>query len=423
MRKSTLLGAAALGALALISTGAQAQDLTTKWKGAPEFSNDDVKFKVRGRILLDGVWENVDKFGTANDYDARAFRGRQVFLGVEGQLNSMFAYKVEGGWVNGGTPSWDDVVIEFKPNDTTSIMAGNIKVGSLENLTSTRFTSFMDRGPFADVTDASYALGVVAKMNGFNWTAAAGVQGASINNADVTAPASGQTDRNERLAYTARVTYAPVLTDLDTVHVGAWARYRDSGSELFGYSARPNTNFGDKVIDTGNYAKADTTLAVEGAWLHGPFSIQGEYAQIKAEGTDSSLLAVGARRQDATFKTGYVFGSWFVTGEQRSYDATKGEFGRPKVLNPLTAGGTGALELLARYDYADLSDARTQAVAPASNLIAGAGKYTAWTAGVNYFPISYVRLTANYTRAKVDSLVANADLDANVFQTRIQLDF
>jgi phosphate-selective porin OprO/OprP len=421
MRKSSLLGAAALSALALTAAGAHAQDLTTKWKGAPEFANDDVKFKVRGRVLLDGVWENVDKAGTAGDYDARAFRGRQVFLGVEGQLNSMFAYKIEGGWVNGGTPSWDDVVIEFKPNESTSIMAGNLKVASLENLTSTRFTSFMDRGPFADITDASYTLGVVAKLNGMNWTAAAGVQGGSINDADVTAPGPGQTDRNERLAYTARVTYAPILTDLDKVHLGAWARYRDSGSEVFTYQARPNTNFGDRLISTGAYGVGDTTWAVEGAWMHGPFSVQGEYAQMDVDGNMSSLLTVANRRQDATFKTGYAFVSWFVTGEQRSYDAAKGEFGRPKVLNPVTAGGTGAVELLARYDYADLTDARTGAGAA----IATAGKYTGWTAGVNYFPMSYVRLTANYTKAKVDGPTPGAtnDVDADVFQTRIQLDF
>ena len=57
MRKTSLLCGAALGvALAMsLAAGAQAQDLGVSWKGAPEFSNDDVKFKVRGRVYMDYV--------------------------------------------------------------------------------------------------------------------------------------------------------------------------------------------------------------------------------------------------------------------------------------------------------------------------------------------------------------------------------
>ncbi len=89
-----------------------------------------------------------------------------MFLGVEGKLNNYIAYKAEGGCVNGGTSSWDDVVIEYKPTDTTSILFGNIKAAGLENLTSTRFTTFMDRGPYGDIGVDSYLLSVVAKLNG-----------------------------------------------------------------------------------------------------------------------------------------------------------------------------------------------------------------------------------------------------------------
>jgi hypothetical protein len=51
-------------------------------------------------------------------------------------------------------------------------------------------------------------------------------------------------------------------------------------------------------------------------------------------------------------KVGYAFVSFWPTGESRNYDATKGEFGRPKIIDPITAGGLGGVELLARYDYA-----------------------------------------------------------------------
>lgn len=413
MRNNPLLAGAALGVLTAVALGAaaQAQELSTAWKGAPEFSNDDAKFKVRGRVLLDGVYEDVDR-EVGTDFTARQLRGRQVFLGVEGQLNSQWAYKVEGGWVNGGTPSWDDVVIEYKPTEAISLMAGNLKVASLENLTSTRFTSFMDRGPFADVTDASYTLGVVGKYVGANnWSAALGVTGGSINDADVAA-GNGSTDAEERLGVTGRVTWAPMVTDDSKVHLGAWARRRDAGSEAFTYQARPNTNYGSRFVSTGGYGDADTTYAAEAAWVYKNVSVQGEYAQINVEGL--------ANKADADIKTGYAFVSWFPTGESRNYDVKKAEFGRQKVLNPVTAGGPGALELLARYDFADLSDAHNL---PAPGVISAAGEYTGVTAGVNYYPFPYVKFMANYTVGQNDNPAAGADVDVNVFQLRAQLDF
>lgn len=426
MRKSTLLGGVALGATLFLGVcgSAQAQDLNVGWKGAPEFTNDDAQFKVRGRILLDYVNEDIDR-AVGVDSETSNLRGRQAFLGVEGRINSMFAYKAEGGAVNGGAWAWDDVVLEFKPNDFTSIMVGNIKVVSLENMTSTRFTSFMDRGPYGDLTDASYTLGVVGRLNGQNWTLTAGVNGASLNDADVTGPAAGtgKTDANERLQFAARGTWAPIDTDTDKLHLGLWARYRNSNSEGFVYQVRPNTNYGSRFVTTGSqaYGDTDTTIGGEFAFIHGPFSVQAEYADISVEGIieDGGLTPLANRRADADFSTGYIFASWFPTGEMRQYDPKKGEFGRQKVLNPITAGGTGALELLVRYEFADISDAANSAGVALSQ----GGEYTSWTAGATYYPFSYVRLMANYTQGEADNPGIAQDVDVNVFQMRAQIDF
>ncbi|MBX7249778.1 MAG: OprO/OprP family phosphate-selective porin [Caulobacteraceae bacterium] len=424
MRKGKLLCGAALGVALSMGAGAaaQAQDLGVSWKGAPEFTNDDAQFKVRGRILLDYVHEDIDR-AVGADSEASNLRGRQVFLGVEGRINSYFAYKAEGGAVNGGAWAWDDVVIEYKPNDFTSIMVGNLKVVSLENMTSTRFTSFMDRGPYADLTDASYALGLVARLNGQNWTFTGGVLGDSLNAADVTGPApgTGRTEANERMQLAVRATYAPIDTDTDKLHLGLWARYRDSNSEGFVYQLRPNTNYGSRFIGTGAqaYGDADFTVAGEFAFVHSNLSLQAEYANISVDAIDGLATPLANRRSDADFTTGYVFASWFPTGEMRQYDPRKGEFGRQKVLNPVTAGGTGALELLLRYDWADLTEARTGA----GGFLNQAGEYTGWTLGATYYPFSYVRVMANYTQSQNDSPGVVQDVDTNVFQMRAQVDF
>lgn len=46
----------------------------------------------------------------------------------------------------------------------------------------------MDRGPYGDMGPDSYVLSLVAKVNGYNWTATGALQGASINSADSTTP-------------------------------------------------------------------------------------------------------------------------------------------------------------------------------------------------------------------------------------------
>lgn len=434
--KSQLVGGAAISmVLALgLGTAAQAQEMAVKWKGAPEFSNDDVSFKMRGRLLVDAVFQDVDRAGTLSDFKTRNIRGRQAFIGVEGKLNSQFAYKFEGGFVNGGVSSWDDAVIEYKPAETTSILFGNVKATGLENLTSTRFTEFMDRGAYGDMGVESYLLGVVAKTNGPDWTATVAVQGASLNSTDVNqgcvanvaggAAVAGQgttCNSKEQMVYTGRVSYAPIVTDTDKVHLAASVRQRDRGNQgAFSYTIRPNTNFGTNgaYLNSGAVADSDTTLAVEGAWVHNNLSVQTEYSDI------SFNRVAGTTGGDGNVKVGYVFATWAPTGEMRNYDATKGEFGRTKILDPITAGGKGGWVLGLRYDFADLGEAYNgtpnQAVTGGTSL---AGEYTAVTVGATYYPMSYVRFMANYTDGKFNNPSRNSDVGVQQFQLRAQVDF
>jgi phosphate-selective porin OprO/OprP len=422
--KTSLIGGASAGVMLALAMGAtaHAQDTTVAWKGAPQWTNDDVQFKVRGRILIDYVYQDVERQGALADYKTSNVRGRQVFLGVEGKLNNYIAYKAEGGAVNGGAWAWDDVVLEYKPNEFTSLMVGNIKAAGLENLTSTRFISFMDRGPYGDLGPDSYVLSAVVKVNGFNWTATAALQGDSLNSADVNNTAAANPGSTERVGGTVRATFAPILTDADKLHLGVYGRYRNHGDEAaFAYRGRPNTAYGDsgRYYSTGAIGNHDETIGVEAAFIHNSFSVQGEYSNIKV-----ARLSTAAPGGDPTVKVGYAFVSFWPTGEQRNYDAAKGEFGRPKILNPITGGGFGGVELLARYDYADLTDAYSSATTAAGRTLSqDAGKYKGVTLGVNYYPTGYARLQANYTNADIHNPGPGRDVKINQFQLRAQLDF
>lgn len=400
--KTSLCAGAALGVFALaMAGGAAAQDTTTSWKGAPQFQNDTLTFKVRGRVYEDFVHQEVDR-ASGTDFEANVTRLRTARLGVEGTWNANWAYKAEFT-VAGGSANWEDLILEYKPNDSVSIMAGNFKTVSFENIASSRYTTFMERGPFNDVLDIGRVMNVQVKANGENWTAAVAVSGDSLNNADPTATATGG---SEVLGLNGRVTWAPINGDTTKVHVGAWARYRDRQDQAnFTYQARNNTNYGARYISTGAVGVTDKMVGLEGILIQGPFSVQAEWAR-----ADVDRIA----NVSSDFTTYYVAGSWFVTGEMKNLDVKKGEWGRTKILNPVTSGGFGALELAVRYDSVDLTN---------FNVPATAGEYKAWTLGANWYVHPYVRFMANYTKSENDNRAVGADVDVETLQFRAQFDF
>lgn len=413
--KSSLVAGSALGVALALSLGvtAQAQDTTTTWRGAPQFANESLTFKVRGRVYVDTVFQDVDRTGTGVDFKASNTRLRTARLGVEGTWNANWAYKAEASISSGGgTTQWEDLTLEYKPDETTSFIVGNFKTVSLEDITSSRYNTMMERGAFNDFINAGRVMNVQVKKTGFNWTAAVAVSGDSLNSADVATNAA--TGSRETFGYNGRVTYAPVMTDYTTVHVGGWYRYRNRGDQAnFTYQVRNNTNYGARYVSTGAVGVSDKTIGLEGVLLHKNFSLQGEYARITAERANKAT--------DVDLNAYYVTASVFLTGETRRYEAARGEFNRTRILNPVTAGGMGALEAAIRYDSTDLTDLKG---------VATAGKYTAWTAGLNWYPFSYVRFQANYTKSKNDNPTVltgtNAqlnDVDVNTFQLRAQFDF
>jgi len=404
MTKTSLACGSALGALMALAltSGASAQETTTAWKGAPQFQNDSFTFKVRGRAYIDAVNQEVDREAGA-DYSSQVTRTRTVRLGVEGTWNQNWAYKAEVQVV-GGSAAWEDLILEYKPTDSASIMIGNFKTLSLENVTSSRYTTFMERGAYNDVLGVGRVMTIAAKVNGENWTALAAVSGDSINSADPTVV--GDDGGSEQSSIQARATWAPVMTDTNLVHLGVWARKRDRGDQSgFSYAVRNNTNYGAQFTSSGAIGDSDTQIAGEALWIAGPFSLQGEYANIDIDRTNGL---------DQNAKAYYVAASWYVTGEKRNMEVKKGELGRTKILNPVTAGGPGAIELAVRYDNTDLTDISG---------VATAGEYSAWTLGANWYPFPYVRFMANYTKSQNDNAAIGSDVDVDTLQFRAQFDF
>lgn len=425
MQFRTALIASAAVAVVGVAGVAQAQDTTTAWKGAPQFQNDTLTFKVRGRVYYDVVDQDVDFANpAATDLSTTTSRIRTARLGVEGTWNANWGYKAEASISSGGgTTQWEDLILEYKPNDTTSIMLGNFKSTGFENISSSRYITFMERGPFNDVMDNGRVMTAAVKANGETWTISGFVHGDSVNTAD---PALGS---SEQFGFGARGTWVPVNGDATKLHIGGSARFRDRGkgaAPLFNYQVRNNTNYGARYTSTGAIGDKDTQIALEGLFIHKSFSVQGEYVLIDAERANG----IG---QDLTAY--YVSASWFPTGEMRNLDVKKGELGRTRILNPMTAGGIGAFELAIRYDSVDLTEAFTQArptpPPPVGAISPLAGEYDAITVGATWYPHPYVRFMVNYSDSSNDltpiavavGTPVNPDVDVKTLQFRAQYDF
>lgn len=372
---------------------AQESDITVKWKGAPEIASKDGQFsmKMRGRIQADAGF--IDQDGVAPDVDRTEFR--RARLGIEGRLYTDMKYRFEVDFAD------DDVEVQDAYLQFTGwpahITLGQFKTpNSLEELTSSNSITFMERASITDAFELSRGLGAGASYTAERWTAAAGVfRGSSAADEDQ--------DRDEGEVLAGRVTYTPILAERSVLHLGAHARYRETGDDqdLFRYRQRPHLHTtDDRFVRTDRIGEEDTLYGLEIAWVQGPFSSQAEYMAVDVDTQDG---------EDPTFDGWYVDASWFITGEYRPYKG--GTFGGVKVKNPVFSGGLGAWQIAARFDTIDLDDEGTSG-----------GEQDTWIVGVNWHLNDYMRFMLNYSRSDVDN-GPDGDLDIDALGLRAQIDW
>ena len=135
------------------------------WKGAPQFEDKEAgfTFKPRGRIQYDAgfVGNPEDALITRNlGFNTRA---RRIRLGVEGTIPGGFGYKAEADFANASV-GFGDVVITYAPKDKPyNFIIGNHETwNGLEQISSSRFLSFMERAAFDDAFVNTRRIGMSA---------------------------------------------------------------------------------------------------------------------------------------------------------------------------------------------------------------------------------------------------------------------
>jgi phosphate-selective porin OprO/OprP len=376
-----------------------APDVEVKWAPGPIFSSRDGSWSVHvlGRLMVDGgaLGDDDDFYRNDNATELRSAR-----LGIEGNFLQGWEYKFETDFAD-STVDVKDAYLEYGGEfvEPAHIRVGQYKTpNSLEQLTSRRFITFMERAAIVDAFELDYQIGLGGGASGENWGVDGGLFGQ--NASDV--------QDNEGYALAGRGHYAffPDPEDRgenssEVVHVGGSVRYRNFDNDTFDsetrYRQRPFFHFTNtRSVDTGTItdANGDVWAGAEFAWVQGPFSLQSEVA-------NTSLQRKHGEDDANNLWGGYLSASYFLTGEHRSYDPKRGVFDRVEVERPLQDGGFGAWEVGARADYLDLNDEGVKG-----------GEQISYIGGLNWYPNNFIRfmldgavtqvLDARNTAAAVD---------------------
>ncbi len=376
--------------------------------GHLKIASNDGRFEVEagGRLQFDAAFFDSDDSLFGNGSEVRRAR---LYLG--GKVMDDWHFKNEIDFA-GDTVAIKDAYLRYT-GLPAAITIGNFKEPfSLEELTSSRFITFMERA-LPNVFAPSRNLGIGANMSGaaedgetLAWTAALGVFGEGIDDRGVDIDAQREDD--EGAGVTGRFTLAPITGSNRLLHFGAALSYRDTGdNKTLRLRERIEAHIADRrLVDTGNISGVSSLFRAggEAAAAYGPFSLQGEYIRTSL---DRDLLP------DPVFSGYYVYSSWLLTGESRaaSYRKNAGAFDRLKPASPL-GSGLGAFELALRYSHLDLTDASIDG-----------GEEDNLTIGLNWYPVSHVRFMANYVKVlDVDGGPNDGD-EPDLFQLRAQVDF
>ncbi len=408
---------------------------TPSWKGAPQWADAEEgwAFKVRGRLMIDAAYTGKPDNYVANRNFGFNSRVRRVRLGVEGTIPGGFAYKAEADFAN-STVGFGDVTLSYAPaNKPFWVTLGNFEtLNGMEQITSSRWSSFIERAQLNDAFINARRLGAAAGYRSDDnlFRIDAGLFTAHSIDASVD---------NDGWIGSTRVTYTPNLMG-GFVHMGASYQHRvfqsnDNGvasvstgapstNQIARYRARPFLQTVDvRLVDTGNFAARGDDIF--GAELYGVFKslhVGGEAQYLKARpyapgsietGLDAFAGGTGVTPDgNPGFFGGHFEVGYFLTGETRGYK--NGLWDRTKVLNPLSKGGAGAFQITGRFDYLNLNSAKLKdavttnfatgatSLASTASRLARGGMQTGYLLGLTWIPQDNLRFLLNYIHTEVE---------------------
>ena len=351
-----------------------------------------------------------------------------------GRVNSAIQSNVAAGKAATATAvtSGDVVQIDRAYIGTTAFQPfATVTVGhivepfNLETVTNSDFITFMERAvtfTFAPQYQTGILLSNAVVDQRVTW--AIGEFRPQFGTDNSGASYQGYEKNNSGYDTTARVTGLPWYQDEKTggtfglLHLGAAADLLTGAqpNSPVEFSSAPEMHLASAFVDTGAMSHIEDYQLYdeEAAFVYGPFSAQGEWAQ-------AGMARTSGQGKDLTFNAVYGYISYFLTGEHRGYSKANGCFDRVDVLHNLGSNkdgrrGWGAWELALRYSYIDLDSENVHG-----------GRMADVTAGMNWYLNSNVRFMMNYVHSKVLENTAAAGTpgrggNEDILGLRLQMD-
>ena len=376
-----------------------ADDPATPWRFADAWPTHHVFGNGTDLGLSLKYQYDIDRFGNDGGRleDAQTFRRKEVgvYLKKKGVYDAVAIFNLQGR-------TWSDVYLRVHSEAVLGVDAGAFRLGfsktpvGFEGNTSTGATTFLELALPGEAIYANRRLGIDWALERPHFVINAGYYaGGDLN---------GGSDGH---MVASRVAWVPLNEAGRVIHLGLSAsRERPSGS-IDGRGvytppgarlrARPEAGLASQLIDSGTLAPAEhiDRRGFEALWIHGPWSAQGEYL--------AATVTLADQRPNYRAHGYYAFVSWVVTGESRPYAG--GNVGDIK-----PQGRLGAFELALRYSELDLDHAGVRG-----------GHERNWTLGANWYINRYLKLQANYVRARSER--PDVRVDPNVFELRAQVQF
>jgi phosphate-selective porin OprO and OprP len=437
--------------------------MNTRWNplGGVTFEtpNKDFTAHIGYRFQLDNVYFDQSTFnrkspptGIGDLQDGTFFRrSRPSFDGTAWEVVE-FNCELALEQVEKSVPNFDEVWVGLqKVPFIGTIRVGHIKVTQGfegDMVSSSKAMTFMERASYTDAFYENFATGVWAGNALFDQRA---TWAASVYRQDNPRTNSAADFGDGSAGYSARATFLPIYEceGRQLLHLGVSGTFRDNervdpglvGGRVADFRARPeirdrigdfgalpNPGDGNRLIDTGIFNSSSTSiLGTELFYVLGPFSVQGEYAWARANSAALRLANGddGKSLGGPLFTGGYIQLSYFLTGENRTYDKRLGRLGSTYIASPYTpffavrgedghlAWGTGAWELAARYSRTDLNDGAIQG-----------GKEDGLTLGVNWYLNTNLKVQFEYLHNnRFDTALKNLPGNVDAFGIRTQFFF
>ena len=358
--------------------------------------SDGWSFKPRGRLMFDAGFTNApDSTGASDGFGNEVRRAR---LGASGDMPGGFGYKFEVDFA-GNEISVADAILSYENGPIEIAIGQHNNFQSLEELTSSLHTTFIERAAFTDAFGFERRLGASITYARGDFLAQAGIFTDNLED----------TDSKNRGA-DARIVFMPKAGDTQ-LHFGGSFHYNDldDPAAQLRYRQRPLVHFtSQRFIDTRSMgADSETGYGLEAAAIAGRF-------HAAAEGYWQSVDMPGVA-DDPTFFGGYVEAGVFLTDDTRGYKG--GKFDRTKPSSPVGEGGIGSVQFTLRYDHLNLNDAG----------IVG-GRQAGYFAALVWKPTDYTALMLNYGRLQyTDAILPTASGDTSygvdAIGMRAQIDF